>query len=297
MCLRHHVGGKGRTLHRAHQTHAPFDFAIVGHHAARGNLNRRAPRLAVDEEKRFGRPREFERLLERQGLGSIALAKSQQFRPRGGDGMGEDRPAVRDDEAVGLQGLEAEIVSPRRNGPVDARGEQLLEGGEENVLQFNRQREQPIEKRRDRRQLVLEPTGVGEFEAGGVLEGAERAILDFPGVEQAIKLAQGVVGIEAFEIVLGTKEPLPSGLALSPGDRAQRIEPPRDGGEKALLGLHIGRDGTEQRRLRLVGAVGAPQTLDRGVGLPARLEEVVDTQATIPRPEVGVIGAAGAAGV
>ena len=47
-------------------------------------------------------PQEFERVLERQGLGSIALAKSQQFRPCGGDGVRKDRPAIRDDEAVSL---------------------------------------------------------------------------------------------------------------------------------------------------------------------------------------------------
>jgi DNA-binding XRE family transcriptional regulator len=40
--------------------------------------------------------------------------------------------------------------------------------------------------------------------------------------------------------------------------------------------------GPEQRRLRLVGAVGAAQALDRGVGLPARLEQIVDAQPLVP---------------
>ena len=102
MRLRHHVSGKGRTLHRAHQTHAPFDVAVVGHHAARGNLNRRAPRLAVDEKKRLGCAQEFKGLVERQGLGSITLSDRQQLRARGSDGVRKDRPAVRDDKTVGL---------------------------------------------------------------------------------------------------------------------------------------------------------------------------------------------------
>ena len=55
--------------------------------------------------------------------------------------------------------------------------------------------------------------------------------------------------------------------------------------------------GPEQRRLRLIGAVGAPETLNGGVGLPAGFEQVMDTQALVPRRQVRVIAAAGAAGV
>jgi hypothetical protein len=112
MRLLHRRGGKRRTLHRAHQTHPPFDVAIVGHHAPRGDLNGGAPGLAVDEEKRARIAQEFERLVEGERLRSIALSDRQQFRTGRRDGMNEDRPAVRDDEAVGLQRLEPEIVSP-----------------------------------------------------------------------------------------------------------------------------------------------------------------------------------------
>ena len=50
-------------------------------------------------------------------------------------------------------------------------------------------------------------------------------------------------------------------------------------------------------RLRLVGAVGAPKSLDHGISFPAGLEEIVDAQAAVPGRELGMIGAPGAAGV
>ena len=75
----------------------------------------------------------------------------------------------------------------------------------------------------------------------------------------------------AFEIVLGPEQALPAGLALAAGDGAERVETAGDGREEALLGLHVGGDRPEQRRLRLVGAVGAAEALDGGIGLPAGL--------------------------
>jgi hypothetical protein len=51
----------------------------------------------------------------------------------------------------------------------------------------------------------------------------------------------------------------------------------------------------EQRRLRLVGAVRPPQPLDRGVGLPAGFEQIVDAQPAVPRGQFGVVTAPGAA--
>jgi hypothetical protein len=55
--------------------------------------------------------------------------------------------------------------------------------------------------------------------------------------------------------------------------------------------------GRNKRRLRLVGAVGATKALDGGVGLPARLEQIVDAQPLVPCREVGVIAAPGAASI
>ena len=101
----------------------------------------------------------------------------------------------------------------------------------------------------------------------------------------------------AFEIVLGPEQALPAGLALTARDGAQRVEPASDRGEKALLGLHVRRDRPEQRRLRLVGAVGAAQALDGGIRLPAGLEQVVNPQPAIPRRQLGMVAPARAAGI
>ena len=82
-------------------------------------------------------------------------------------------------------------------------------------------------------------------------------------------MSQRIPAVLAFEIVLGTEQALPSGLALAARDGAERIEPASNGAEKALFGFHVGRDRTKQRRLRLVGTVGAAEPLDRRIGLPA----------------------------
>ena len=88
-----------------------------------------------------------------------------------------------------------------------------------------------------------------------------------------------------------------AGLALAARDSAERVEAARDGRQKALLALHIGGDGTEDRRLLLVGAVGAPQSLDRGISAPAGFEQVMHALALVAAGEIGVIAAAGAPGI
>ena len=138
---------------------------------------------------------------------------------------------------------------------------------------------------------------VGQLQAGRVLERLQRAALDLAGVEQDIELAQRRAAIDGFEIVVGAEQALAAGLALALGDGAERVEPARDGGEEALLGLHVGGDRPEQRRLRLVGAVRAAETLDGGVGLPARFQQIVDAQTLVLRREIGMVAASGAAGI
>ena len=142
-----------------------------------------------------------------------------------------------------------------------------------------------------------EPSASVSCRPVAVLERGKRAAFDLAGVEQRVELPQRIARVARFEIVVGAEQALPAGLALALGDRAERVEPPRDGREEALLALDVGRDRTEQRRLRLVGAVRAPEPLNGGVRLPAGLQHVVDAQALILRAEIGVIGAAGAARV
>jgi hypothetical protein len=137
----------------------------------------------------------------------------------------------------------------------------------------------------DRRQVLTEAAVViGEPQSGGVFERLKRAALDLAAIDQKVELAQRRPGVDGFEIVVGAEESLAAGLALALGDGAERIEAAGDGGEKALLGLDVGGDRPEQRRLRLVGAVRAAKALDGGVGLPARFEQVLVTPESALRP-------------
>src|ERR1700681_4846460 len=95
----------------------------------------------------------------------------------------------------------------------------------------------------------------------------------------------------------GTEQALAAGLALALRDGAERVEPARYRAQEALLGLHVRGDRPEQRWLRLVGAVGAAEALDGGVGLPARFQQIVDTLTAVLHREVRVIGTPGAARV
>src|SRR5882757_9023987 len=120
---------------------------------------------------------------------------------------------------------------------------------------------------------------------------------DPAGVEQLVELAQCRLGVGALQIVVGAEEALAAGLALAAGDRTERVETPGDGGEETLLALHVSRNRTEDRRLLLVGAVRAAEPLDRRIGVPARLQQVMHPLALVPAAEIGVIAAPGAAGI
>src|SRR5437660_10944470 len=116
-------------------------------------------------------------------------------------------------------------------------------------------------------------------------------------MEQLIELAQRGLGVGAFEIVVGAEQSLASRLALAAGDRAERVETPCNRRQEALLALHVGGDWTENRRLLLVGAVGAAEPLDGSIGAPAGFQQIVDPLALIAAAAIGVIAAAGTAGV
>src|SRR3546814_8176415 len=100
-------------------------------------------------------------------------------------------------------------------------------------------------------------------------------------LDQPVELNERVPRIPGFEIVLRSEHVLPAGLTLPTGHRPQRIETSGDRRNEALLGLHVGRDRSIARRLLLVGAVAAPEPLDRGIGLPADLEQIVDALALV----------------
>src|SRR5262249_27961188 len=146
----------------------------------------------------------------------------------------------------------------------DPSPQQAVEHAKQRVLQVDAEREQPIEKGGDRRQVLAQaPVAIGQPQTGRVLERVERAALDFACEEQEIELAQGGARIDRFEIVVGAEQALAAGLTLALSNGAERVEPARDGGEKTLLGFHVGCDRPEQRLLGLVGAVRATEALYR----------------------------------
>ncbi len=84
--------------------------------------------------------------------------------------MGVDRLPAGDHKTLGRQRLQPDIIGAGRDGALDPRRQQLLERGEQDVLEIDGQRQQAIEKCRDRRQLIPDAIGVGELQPCRVLE-------------------------------------------------------------------------------------------------------------------------------
>ena len=70
--------------------------------------------------------------------------------------MNVDRVPVGDGEALRSQRFQSDVVGAAGDGALDLGVEELLERREEDALEFDRQGEQAVEERRDRRQLVLD---------------------------------------------------------------------------------------------------------------------------------------------
>ena len=110
VALRHHLQRKVVLLHRPDQPHAPFDLAVVEHEARRRDLHGGAARALVDQQHGAGIGEAIERLIQRHRTVALALGDGQQARLRAGAGMGVDRAPVGDDEALGAQRLQPDIV-------------------------------------------------------------------------------------------------------------------------------------------------------------------------------------------
>ena len=141
-----------------------------------------------------------------------------------------------------------------------------------------------------------------ELEPGGLLEVGEGPALDVTAPEGDVELPERRLGVGALQVVAGPEErgvaAAHGGLrvALAARDGAEAVQPPRDGGDEAALALHVGGYGAEQRSRGLVRAVGAAQPLDRLVGPPAGLQQVVDAALGVGAAQIGVVAAPDAAG-
>ena len=159
-------------------------------------------------------------------------------------------------------------------------------------------REHAVQKRGDRRQLFEHRSFARlDTKAGRVFESLKARKLHLSPIDARIELKKRRARIRAFEIVLRPEQALASGLALAARDGAEAVEAFGDGREEAFLAFHVGGDGPEQRRLRLIGAVRTAKALNGGVGFPAGLQQIMDALSLVPRRKIGVIGAPRAAGI
>src|SRR3546814_19046219 len=104
------------------------------------------------------------------------------------------------------------------------------------------------------------------------------------------------LGVDAFEVVGRIEEVLPSGLALPARQSAKTVQAPRDCRDEAALAAHISRHRSESRGGRLLGAIGPPKPLDRGVRPPARPEQEVDAAGLGLRTPLGMEAPPGSTG-
>ena len=205
------------------------------------------------------------------------------------------------DKRVGGDGLDAPLEGAGLDRNLDVGLDPGLQGGEESVLLVDGERQQAVEELRHRRQVLLEVALICELEPGDLLEVGEGPALDMAVPERDVELAQCRLGVGALEVIAGAEErgvvAAHGGLrvALPSRDGAERVQAPRDGGDEPALTLHVGGDGAEERGGGLVRAVGPAQPLDRLVGPPAGLQQVVDTALGVGAAEIGVVAAPDAA--
>ena len=112
--------------------------------------------------------------------------------------MGVDRLPFGDDEALRPQRFEPHVIGPRRDGAFDPRVQQLLEGGEEEALKLDGERQHPVEEGGDGGQLVLDAVGIDELEPGRFLEALKRAAVDLSAHEKHVELPQRITRIVRF---------------------------------------------------------------------------------------------------
>ena len=131
-----------------------------------GTCTAARPDWALTQEPGAGVARPLKRLVEGERLVAVAACDREDPCLGAGLRMGVDRAPLGDREALGRQGLDAEVVGAGRDRPFDPRLQQTLEHAEQRVLQVDRQRQQAVEEGRDRRQILAQAAViVGQPEA------------------------------------------------------------------------------------------------------------------------------------
>ena len=220
MAFRHHPQGNAVLLHRADQPHSAFNLTVVEHEARRRNLHRGPVGALVDQQDGTLIRKTAEGVI--QGHWMISLTLDNREEPRFGAGrrMNINCPPISDDKALGAQRFQPDVIGAGCDRTLDASGQQPLERREENVLQLDGERQQPVQEGRDRRKLILDAVRINELQSRRVFEHLERAALDLAAGHEHIELAQRITPVLAFEIVLGPEQALPPGLSLTARDGA-----------------------------------------------------------------------------
>ncbi len=211
-------------------------------------------------------------------------------------GVGAQEFICKDREVIDPHGFQALVERSGFTRSFDPRFHQPEIFVEYGVLERDRQRENAVEPALDRGEIVGQPAiWVFKPEAGALDEVGESRRFELAVIEQLEPAAERVARVIAFEIVGRIEQVLSAGLALAARQRAQCIEPSRNGRYEPALALHVGGYRPEERGRGLVGAVGTTKTLDGVVGAPARLEQEMDPALLVPTAEVGMVGAPRAA--
>ena len=274
----------------------PLDrHALVAEQPPCRNKQADPPRFGVAHRARSRRARRMHCLEPLQGeraLGADDL-DLEQMRGRTRRRVGAQSRVFQDLEGLDRDRLDPQIERARLARGIDPRFDQPHVFVEDRVLQPDRQREDAVEPALDAWQVLDHRTVFGrDLQARQLLELRKAHCLELAIVEQPEPADERVARVAALEVVGGIEQVLPAGLALAAGQRAQAVEPPRDRRDEPALAAHVGGHRAEQRGRGLVGAVGAPQSLDRGIGAPAWLEQEMDPPRAILRAQIGMVGPA-----
>ena len=291
-----HAGSTGRTNKLAHGHDAPF---LVGDRPGR-HLESDAPGSAVPEISDFARavPDLHQPLPMHDARAQMKLEPQQPgFGP--GHRIGAQRLLGSGDDLFGADGLDPDVKCAGLARRIDARLDQAHIFIEDRVLGRDPECEDAVEPALDRRQFLQKcAVLVGELETGHALEALHVHARELFAMEKMIPLGEGFSRVVAFQIIRRIEQVLATRLALPACQRTQTVETARDGRDEASLALAVGRHRPEHRRHALIGAMGAPQALDRDIGPPARFQQEMDA-ALVGRPagQISMIGTTGATGV
>jgi len=130
---------------------------------------------------------------------------------------------------------------------------------------------------------------VGDFEARLILELRGSDPFDIPADQVGKELPHRLMGLMAFEIVSRLEDARRSRLPLTSRECPELVKPSGNGADKTPLAGQVCGNQRIPRRGRLVGPVGAAEPLNRFIGSPSGLEEIVSPLLLVFSFQAGMI--------